>query len=259
MEALVAHDVPSTQILRLVRLTTSFVVGYSFCIDLNAHGHQSREGVTDAELDALHGRWRGVRVRTPQARPPRDRREGPDAASAAPARRGEGSGRRRRGPAGSERESGRRRRPHGTRRGPDAASAAPRGGARTPRAWPPPSRTSANGSRSPYSSGVSLTPPDLPESFASRLDQALHRDRAGDARRDHRPGELLGPVQLGPSASHRPGSPTCAACPSARENAGEGVGWRARHARAPSVTPCGRPSRPRGWRRWPTSSPDGPG
>ena len=52
MEALVAHDVPSTRILRLVRLTASFVVGCSFCIDLNAH-ERDREGVTDAELDAL--------------------------------------------------------------------------------------------------------------------------------------------------------------------------------------------------------------
>ena len=52
MEALVAHDVPSARILRLVRLASSFTVGCAFCIDLNAH-EREREGVTDAELDAL--------------------------------------------------------------------------------------------------------------------------------------------------------------------------------------------------------------
>ena len=52
MEALVAHDVPTARILRLVRLVASFTVGCGFCIDLNAHDRE-REGVTDAELDAL--------------------------------------------------------------------------------------------------------------------------------------------------------------------------------------------------------------
>lgn len=52
MEALVAHDVPSARILRLVRLTVSFTVDCGFCIDLNAHDRE-RQGVTDAELAAL--------------------------------------------------------------------------------------------------------------------------------------------------------------------------------------------------------------
>lgn len=52
MEALVAHDVPTARILRLVRLAASFTVGCAFCIDLNAH-ERDREGITDAELDAL--------------------------------------------------------------------------------------------------------------------------------------------------------------------------------------------------------------
>lgn len=52
MEALVAHEVPSPPILRLVRLAASFTVGCGFCIDLNAHDRE-REGVSDAELDAL--------------------------------------------------------------------------------------------------------------------------------------------------------------------------------------------------------------
>lgn len=52
MEALVAHDVPSARILRLVRLAASFTIGCTFCIDMNAH-ERDREGITDAELDAL--------------------------------------------------------------------------------------------------------------------------------------------------------------------------------------------------------------
>lgn len=50
MEALVAHE--PARLLRLVRLAASFTVGCSFCIDLNAH-ERDRQGVTDAELDAL--------------------------------------------------------------------------------------------------------------------------------------------------------------------------------------------------------------
>ena len=112
MEALVAHDVPSTRILRLVRLTASFVVGCSFCIDLNAH-ERDREGVTDAELDALRSLARG---------------EGPDAAGAAPT-----------GP------------------GADAA--------RLAATFPDVRERLAVA----YAHRVSLTPPDLPESFASEL------------------------------------------------------------------------------------------
>lgn len=50
MESLVAHE--PARLLRLVRLAASFTIGCGFCIDLNAH-ERERQGVTDAELDAL--------------------------------------------------------------------------------------------------------------------------------------------------------------------------------------------------------------
>ena len=154
MEALVAHDVPSTRILRLVRLTASFVVGCSFCIDLNAH-ERDREGVTDAELDALRSLARGEGPDAAGAAPTGPG-EGPDAAGAAPARRGEGPD-----AAGAA--------PTGPGEGPDAAGAAPTGrgadAARLAATFPDVRERLAVA----YAQRVSLTPPDLPESFASEL------------------------------------------------------------------------------------------
>ncbi len=168
MEALVAHDVPSTRILRLVRLTASFVVGCSFCIDLNAH-ERDREGVTDAELDALRSLARGEGPDAAGAAPTGPG-EGPDAAGAAPARRGEGPDAAGAAPAGpGENPDAAGAAPTGPGEGPDAAGAAPTGrgadAARLAATFPDVRERLAVA----YAQRVSLTPPDLPESFASEL------------------------------------------------------------------------------------------
>ena len=57
MEGLVAHDEPELprRLLALVRMYTSFLVSFPFCIDMNSREFE-KKGITEHEITALQGR-----------------------------------------------------------------------------------------------------------------------------------------------------------------------------------------------------------
>jgi len=56
MEALIAHDEPEVpqRLLKLIRVSTSYLVSCPFCIDLNANGYDAA-GISAGEIAALRG------------------------------------------------------------------------------------------------------------------------------------------------------------------------------------------------------------
>jgi AhpD family alkylhydroperoxidase len=54
LESLVAHNEPSTRLLKLVRVASSITANCAFCVDMNSFEHD-RAGLTDEELAGLAG------------------------------------------------------------------------------------------------------------------------------------------------------------------------------------------------------------
>jgi len=61
METLVAHEdgAMDKRMLKIIRMTASFVAACPFCIDMNSCEHR-KYGITDEEVEALHGNFENI-------------------------------------------------------------------------------------------------------------------------------------------------------------------------------------------------------